>query len=135
MGRISRQRGKLFELRCARLLPSLLEHDRFKRTGSRGTQPRGDIVPVDERGAIVPALADRWYIECRLRSRLSSGMIRRWIQEVLRAGHYAEHRWLLFAQLGGPVFALYCDLQSCDKDWPLRCTILEDDQKDDDNAM
>lgn len=125
MGKISRDRGKRFEQRCCRLLPGLLEHSHFKRTGSRGRQHRGDIVACDAQGKEIPELLDRWYIECKCRGTLTAAMIRGWAKDTACAGHYAKATWLLFGQHRGPVYALCCDVHRRDEDWPMQVEIME----------
>jgi hypothetical protein len=125
MGKISHDRGKRFERKCCRLLPSLLDHTHFKRTGSIGKQHRGDIVACDADGKDVPGLLDHWYIECKGHSALTANQIRQWAIDAAKAGHYAESTWLLFGQPRGPVYALHCDPFRRRTDWPIRCEILE----------
>ena len=126
MGKISRDRGKRFEQRCCRLLPGLLDHEHFKRTGSRGRQHRGDIVACDAQGKEIPELLDRWYIECKCWGVLTPGKIREWAIKTAKAGHAAEQTWLLFGQPKGPAYALHCDpFRQTVQMWPMRVEIME----------
>jgi len=127
--KISRDRGKRFEQRCCRLLPGLLDHDHFKRTGSIGKQHRGDIVPCDAAGKVAQDLLDRWYIECKVRAILTPRQIREWAREVRHAGRHACFAWLLFGQHRGPVYALYCDSREAKDDWVMWVEIIEEKEQ------
>jgi len=128
MAKISPDRGKRFEQRCCRLLPGLLDHNHWKRTGSIGKQHRGDIVACDADGKEIPELLDRWHIECKGYSVITPAKIRAWAAEVRYAGRHAAFAWLLFGQPRGPVYALYCDSREAKGDWPLRVEIMEGDR-------
>ena len=125
-GKTAKQRGKAFELRCARLLPQLLDHGYWKRTQKGDKQHRGDLAPCDAKGKECADMIDDYYIECRFRTAYTLKDIHKWMAEIKRKGHYAVETWLLFGQPRGPVFALWCDqtMADEDEDWMLRCYML-----------
>jgi len=115
MGKLSRTRGKHFELRVARLLPSLLDAPVFRRTQRGDRQMLGDLIACDKCG--MPDANCQWYIECRQRSQITPGMIRTWAREILRKARYVEHTWLCYGQHNGIVYAMCLD--GYRDDWPL----------------
>ena len=118
-GMTARQRGKRFELRCAKLLSPMAEFEQFglhgasfQRTQRGAPQHHGDLIACDSDGVVLPNLMGQTYIECKTRARLSAGMIRRWCEEVLEKGADAKFRLLMFSQFGGPIFSLLVEPES-----------------------
>ena len=101
MAKISRQRGKAFELKCRKVIAVLTDHPDWERTQRGVTQKELDLIPVDWPGdRPQPPL-----VECKTATRITKAVFRGWVADVVETAE--DRQWyLLWGQPQGPVYAL-----------------------------
>ena len=105
IGRMSRNKGKRFELACRDIMADISGWRYWKRTQRGDAQTQGDLVP--DKGPHNEG--NPWYyVECRARGELSLAVLKRWYLEVkAKSKAISSDYWVLLArQDRGPILAI-----------------------------
>ena len=112
IGRASRNKGKRFERACRDVMWDITGWQYWKRTQRGDKQWAGDLVVCMEDGSsgpfTEPFVATSYYVECRARGTLTSGMMNEWFMDVrtmAQKGKF-ERSVLLCKQDRGPILAI-----------------------------